>query len=122
MLPVGQLYMNFELCTRPSQGTSRQGQSGHEIVTCNFLVTLGGVVLRSTFRSTFRYTFCKEKKKETKIMHSLAPALTLTLTQTFSLNHLANKQLQGPATHSTASSTVARWIYEQLLVNIETLT
>ena len=36
-------------------------------------------------------TFCK-KKKETEVMHSLAPALTLTLIQTFSLNHLANKQ------------------------------
>ena len=39
-------------------------------------------------------TFCKEKKKETRVMHPLAPALTHTLTQTFSLNHLANKQLR----------------------------
>ena len=27
-------------------------------------------------------------------MHSLAPALTLTLTQTLSLNHLTNKELR----------------------------
>ena len=43
----------------------------------------------------------KRKKKETKVMHSLAPALTLTLTQTFSLNHLANKQLR--SSHSLYS-------------------
>ena len=34
-------------------------------------------------------------------MHSLAPALTLTLTQTFTLNHLANKQLR--SSHSLYS-------------------
>ena len=36
----------------------------------------------------------KKKKEETKVMRSLAPALTLTLTQTFSLNYSANKQLR----------------------------
>ena len=47
MLPVGRLYMNFELCTRPSQGTSRLRRCEHKIMTCNFLVTLGRVALRS---------------------------------------------------------------------------
>ena len=49
-------------------------------------------------------------------MHSLAPALTLTLTQTLSLNHLANKQLRSSQSfYSQINGSAAD--YEQLLVN-----
>ena len=54
-------------------------------------------------------------------MHSLAPALTLTLNLTLSLNHLANKQLWSTnALYSLINGSATD--YEQLFVNIEILT
>ena len=73
------------MCTKKGENLFTKLEYAH--VMCDILDTSRGY---PTNKNKIFTTFGKKKK----VMHFLAPALTLTLTLAFSLNHLANKQLR----------------------------